>query len=153
MCCLFVFNNPALLKDLDDSQFSGGEVFEPIDGVFDFKVLKLNCSGAKNFTARIISSGHTQFYDDTGDRTINIIEWDKMSTYHKNARKSFLADELKKTSWTVNGVDDYEIEFLLAGDLYSACMKDTSANTFVYLSTPNDTETASMINSLRFENK
>lgn len=149
-CAVFAFTNPALLADLDDGNFTEGEVFIPAEGEFDFNAFTMKSFGAKNYTVKFAESGHVQFVDDTGERTINMIEWDKMTSAQKNSRKSFIDNELRKESWTVNGVDVHEIEFFVSENLYSAAVKDTSTGRLIYLSTPDDHETADMINSIRF---
>ena len=147
VCCIFVSYNPTIAQNYT-SNFSEGEVFTSQNGHFDFKEFSLNSSKTKNFTARIISNGHTQFVDDTGNITVNYIELDKMIQTKKDDANSFLNGELKKPSWTVNGVLVHEIDFENF-ELYSAYHKDSSKNTIIYLSTPSERETADLMNSLR----
>ncbi|WP_406533610.1 hypothetical protein [Methanobrevibacter sp.] len=149
VCCLVAFLNPVLCMELDDGNFTQGEVFMPADGQFDFETFTLN-SSRKNFTVYHIESGHVSLADDTGDRVINVIQFDKMMNFKKDSKKSFLNGELQKTNWMVDGVCIHEIEFMNGEKLYSACVKDVSTNTMVYVATPSDKETADMINSLDF---
>lgn len=148
-CCLIAFLNPILCTDLDDGNFTEGEVFLPADGCYDFKTFSLN-SSCKSFTVKHIESGHVTLVDDTGNITVNVVQLDKMINYKRDSARSFIKGELQKTNWMVDGVCIHEIEFLIGGKLYSACVKDVSTNTLVYLSTPLDQETADLINSLRF---
>lgn len=147
VCCIFVSYNPTIAQNYTNN-FSEGEVFTPQNGHFDFKEFSLNSSKTKNFTARIISNGHTQFVDDTGNITVNYIELDKMIQTKKDDANSFLNGELKKPSWTVNGVLVHEIDFENF-ELYSAYQKNSSKNTIIYLSTHSERETADLMNSLR----
>ena len=147
VCCIFVSYNPTIAQKYT-SNFSEGEVFTTQNGHFDFKEFSLNSSKTKNFTARIISNGHTQFVDDTGNITVNYIELYKMIQTKKDDANSFLNGELKKPSWTVDGVLVHEIDFENC-ELYSAYQKDSSKNTIIYLSTTSERETADLMNSLR----
>lgn len=146
-CCIFVSYNPTIAQNYT-SNFNDGEVFTPQNGHFDFKEFSLSSSKTKNFTTRIISNGHTQFVDDTGNITVNYIELDKMIQIKKDETNSFLNGELKKPSWTVNGVLVHEIDFENCV-LYSAYKKNSSENTIIYLSTTSEKETADLMNSLR----
>ena len=146
-CCVFVSYNPTIAQKYNSS-FSEGEVFTPQDSHFDFKDFSLNSSKTKNFTTKIISNGHTQFIDDTGNIIINYIELDKMIHMKRDSANSFLNEELKKPSWTVDGVMVHEIDFNNC-KLYSAYQKDSSKNTIIYLSTTNEKETADLMNSLK----
>ena len=149
VCGLVAFLNPVLCTELD-SNYTQGEVFLPEDNQFDFETFTLN-SSSKNFTVYHAESGHVCLADDTGDRVVNIIQLDKMMNFKKDSTKSFINGELQKTSWMVDGVNVHEIEFRNGEKLYSACMKDVSTNTMVYVATPSDKETADIINSLDFD--
>ena len=151
-CCVFVGYNPNIATDYS-GEFSDGEVITPDNSSFDFRDFSLNCTGAKNFTARTIIAGHTQFIDDTGDRVINYLEPDKMMPSNRDKTNSFLSHELEKPSWTVDGVGVREITFTFYDDVYSAYLKNSSENKIIYLSTPSEQETADMMNSLEFERK
>lgn len=146
-CCAFVMYNPTISEKYD-STFSEGEVFTPQNGHFDFKNFSLDSSKIKNFTAKIISNGHTQFVDDTGNITINYLELDKMIHIKRDEANSFLADEMKNPSKTVDGVTVYEIDYNNT-KLYSAYKNDSSKNTVIYLSTTSDKETAELMNSIK----
>lgn len=149
VCCLVAFMNPVLCTELD-SDYAQGEVFLPEDNQFDFEAFSLN-SSCKNFTVYHAESGHVCLASDTGDRVVNVIQLDKMMNFKKDSKKSFLNGELQKTSWMVDGVNVHEIEFANGEKLYSACVKDISTNTLVYVATPSDKETSDMINSLDFD--
>lgn len=148
VCGLVALLNPVLCTELD-SDYAQGEVFLPADGQFDFETFTLN-SSSKNFTVYHVESGHVSLADDTGDRVVNIIQLDKMINFKKDSTNSFINGELQKTNWMVDGVNVHEIEFMNGEKLYSACVKDVSTNTMVYVATPSDKETAGMINSLDF---
>ena len=149
VCCVFVSYNPDIATAYSGN-FSDGEVFTPQNSHFNFKDFSLNCTGAKNFTARTVITGQTQFVDDTGDRIINYLELDKMIPSNRDKANSFLNNELKKPSWTVDGVGVHEITFTFYDDMYSAYLKNSSTNTIMYISTTNEQETADMMNSLQF---
>ncbi len=149
VCCVFVSYNPTIAQDYS-SNFTDGEVFMPHNSHFDFRDFSLNSTNTKNFTTRTISNGHTQFIDNTGNITINYIELNKMIHINKDNTVSFLNDELKKPSWSVDGVSVHEIDFRFYDELYSAYCKNSSENTIIYLSTPNEQETADLMNSLSF---
>ena len=89
-CCVFVSYNPNIATDYT-GEFSDGEAFTPEDSHFNLKDFELNCTGAKNFTARTVLSGHTQFIDDTGDRVINYLELDRMIQLLKEDLKTVFA--------------------------------------------------------------
>lgn len=148
VCCLFVFYNPTITAHVSDD-ITDGEVFTSQKGQFDFRIIKLN-SSADNFTSRHITNGHIQLYDDTGNVTVNIIQYDKMIHYKRDGIESFFKSELETPSWTVDGVSVHEIDFLISDTLYSAYVKNSTTDTVVYLSTPNESETAAMVNSLSF---
>lgn len=149
VCCVFVSYNPNIATAYSGN-FSDGEVFTPENSHLDFGDFELNCTGAKNFTARTVISGHTQLVDDTGDRIINYLELDKMIPSNRDKANSFLNSELQKPSWTVDGVEVHEITFALYDDMYSACLKCPSTDTIIYISTTDGQETAEMMNSLTF---
>ena len=75
--CIFVSYNSNIAADFTED-FKEGEMFLPENNHFDFRNFSLNCSDAKNFTVKFISNGHTQFIDDTGNITVNYVEFDKM---------------------------------------------------------------------------
>ena len=148
-CCVFVSYNPNIATDYN-GDFGDGEVFTPNGTHFDFKDFSLNCTGAKNFTARTVISGHTQLVDDTGDRIINYLELDRMIPSNRDKTNSFLNNELKKPSWTVDGVGVHEVTFVFYDDMYSAYLKNSTTDTIIYISTTNEQETADMMNSFEF---
>ena len=148
-CCAFVILNPNIAQDYHED-FSDGEMFMPVNGTFDFRNFTLNAD-AKNFKAKIISNGHVQLVDDTGNITVNVIELDKMIPAKRDDVNSILYDELKKPSWTVDGVCVHQIDFRSYGPLYAAYQKNSTTNTIIYLSTPNEQETADLMNSLEFD--
>ena len=149
VCGLVAFLNPVLCTELD-SNYTQSEVFLPAEGQFDFEAFTLN-SSCRNFTVYHAESGHVSLASDTGDRVVNIIQLDRMINFKKDSTMSFINGELQKTNWMVDGVNVHEIEFANGEKLYSACVKDVSTNTLVYLATPSDKETADMINSLDFD--
>ena len=148
VCCIFVAYNPTIADD-NTSNFTDGETFTPINGHFDFRDFSLNSSRTKNFTTKIISNGHTQFIDDTGNITVNYLELDMMVHIKRDKICSFLNGELEKPSWSVDGVVVHQIDFR-EGPLYSAYYKDSSADVIVYLSTQDEEQTAELMNSLNF---
>ena len=148
-CCVFVGYNPTIAQNYSGN-FTDGELFTPVNGHFDFRDFSLNSSKTQNFTVKIISNGHTQFIDNTGNVTINYIEPDKMIPISRDKAVSILNNELEKPSWSVDGVMIHEIDFKSSEPLYSAYQKDSSKNSIIYLSTTNEKDTADMMNSLRF---
>lgn len=148
-CTMFVIYNPNIATEYT-SKLADNEVLMPENGHFDFKTFTINSTETKNFTARIITSGHIRLVDDTGKRTINIIELDKMINTKKDSVNSFLNGELEKPSWTVDGVTVHQIDFHSGNTRYSAYMKNSTTNTIIYISTPSEKETADMMNSLKF---
>ena len=150
VCSAFVFYNPNIATQYT-TDFADNEVFIPENSHYDFRTISLNSTTAKNFTTRIITNGFIQLFDDTGKRTVNIIELDKMINSKRDSINSFLNRELEKPSWSVDGVTVHQIDFSSGKPLYSAYMKNSSTNTIVYLSTPDEQETADMMNSLRFK--
>lgn len=145
---IFIAYNPNIATEFADS-YSQGEVFLPKDNHYNFKTFSLN-SSARNFTAKIISQGHIMLIDDTGDTTINVVELDNMINSQKDEVKFILDGELKNTAWTVDGVEVHQIDFIFYKTLYAAYFKNSTANTIIYLSSPNEKETADMMNSLVF---
>ena len=94
-----------------------------------------------------VRSGHVLLVDETGDKCINLIQFSSMVKIRQDSERNFIKGELSKTSWMVSGVCIHEIE-LDGGNMYSACIKDTSTDTLIYVATPNETQTAEMINSI-----
>lgn len=152
VCCLFVNYNPNIATSFT-TDFSDGEVFTSENGHFDFRDFSIYCSDAKNFTAKVKTIGHTQFIDDTGNITINYLELDNMIQSNKDWHTSLLNKELERPSWTVDGVSVHEVDFIFHDELYSAYQKNSSENTIIYLSTPDEQETAGMMNSLTFKDE
>lgn len=149
VCTVFLLLNPVVLAE-NTEEFSECEVFEPVNGEFDFNTFSLNSSDSRNFSVIHVESGHTVIVDDTGDRVINVIQFSKMVKSKKTYIKGFIDGELQKTSWMVDGACVHEIEFCQYDNMYSACAKDTSTDTMIYIATPSEKETAGMINSLTF---
>jgi hypothetical protein len=149
VCCVFVTYNPNIADDFT-SDFAEGEVIMPENGHFDFKDFSINSSKAKRFTAKAKTIGHTQFIDESGNITINYLELDKMIQSNKDWHRSLLDSELERPSWTVDGVSVHEIDFIFHDELYSAYQKNSRTNAIIYLSTPDEQETAYMMNSLTF---
>lgn len=149
VCAIFFMNNPVFLMHLDE-KFSEGDVFMPHDGHFDFGMFSLNSSNARNYTAKHVLSGHAVLVDDTGKRTINVIEWGKMTRFKMNSKKAFLEGELLKPSRMVNGICVHEIEFSGVEKRYSACANDTDGDTWIYIAAPDEHDVAEMVKSLRF---
>ncbi|MBE6507911.1 MAG: hypothetical protein E7Z77_00705 [Methanobrevibacter sp.] len=148
-CCIFTILNPNIAQDYP-CEFRDGEVFTPTDGHYDFRTFSLNSSNAKNFTTRIVSNGHVMLVDDTGNITVNVIEPDKMIPTKKGKINSLLCEELHKPSWTVDGVCVHQISFMFYENLYASFQKNSTTNTIIYLSSPNEKETADLMNSLTF---
>ena len=138
--------NPNIATPID----SHNEVFTPNNGHFDFHDFTIK-SDAKNFTAKTLTKGHYQLIDNTGNITINVLSPDKMFNSRKDKTMNFLKDELKKPSFTVGGVEVHEIEFRNGDMLYASCMKNSTSNMVVYISTPSEVKTAEMMNSLEFK--
>lgn len=148
---MFIAYNPNLATDLNDD-YKPGEVFLPTDNHYEFKTFSLN-STARNFTAKIITNGHIMLIDDTGDTTINVVEPDNMINSQRDEVNYVLGEELKKPSWTVDGVNVHQIDFIFYDTLYAAYYKNSTVNTIIYLSSPNEQETADMMNSLAFKER
>ena len=148
-CTVFILLNPVVLAE-NVEDFSEGEVFEPVNGTYDFGTFSLNDSGSSNYSVKWVMSGHTIIVDDTGGKVINVVRYSKMVTPKKIYTKNFLDGELEKTSWMVDGVCVHEIEFCRYDNMYSACAKDTSTDTLFYIATQSVNETAGLVNSLRF---
>lgn len=147
-CIVFTAYNPTIAQNYTGN-FTDGEIFTPQDGRFDFGDFSLNSTSARNFTTKIISNGHTQFVDDTGNVTVNYLELDRMIRIKRDRTNSFLNGELQKPSWSVDGVAVHQIDFR-QGPLYSAYYKDSSEDAIIYLSTPDEEQTAELMNSLSF---
>lgn len=150
VCGLFVFYNPNIATNFT-TDFSDGEVFTSQNNNFDFKDFSINSTNAKNFTSKIKTMGHTQFVDDSGNITINYLEFDKMIQSNRDWHDSLLNKELERPSWSVDGVMVHEIDFIFSDELYSAYEKNSKINTIIYISTPNEQETADIMNSLTFK--
>lgn len=150
VCSVFVYLNPVVLAE-NTEVFTEGEAFTPVNGEYDFKTFSLNDSNTQNFSVKRVLSGHTLLVDETGDKVINVIRFDKMVKLKKVTTKDFIDGELKKTNWMVDEVCIHEIEFSGGDKMYSACAKDTSTDTLIYIATPSQNETAAMINSLTFQ--
>ena len=150
VCSLFVYFNPVVLADTPEV-FEEGEVFKPVNGEYDFGTFRLNDSESQNFTVKTVTSGHTVIADETGRKVINVLKYDDMVISKKKQAKGFIDGELSKTGWMVDGVFVHEIELRDGIRMYSACAKDTSTGTFLYIATPSDSKTASLVNSLSFD--
>ena len=124
-CTMFVIYNPNIATEYT-SEFADNEVFMPENGHFDFKTFTINDTKSKNFTAKTITNGHIRLADDTGDKTINVIELNKMINTKKDSVNSFLNSELEKPSWTVDGVTVHQIDFHSGDTRYSAYMKNST---------------------------
>lgn len=148
--CIFVSYNSNIATDFTED-FKEGEVFLPENDHFDFRSFLFNCSNAKNFTVKFISNGHTQFIDDTGNITVNYVEFDKMIQSKRDWNNHLFNHELEKPSWSVDGVMVHEIDFIFHDELYSAYVKNSTKNTIIYLSTPSEQQTADIVNSLSFK--
>ena len=149
VCCLFVNYNPNIASDLSVN-FTDGDIVSSQGDHFDFKAFSLNCTKSERFTTKIISQGHTQFVDNESNITINLIQLDRMIRSSRDWHSYLLKNELEHPAWTVDGISIHEIDFIFHDPLYSAYEKDSSKNSIVYLSTPDERETARMMNSLRF---
>lgn len=150
MCTLFVLHNPTVAHNLDNETFAENEVFFSKNGLYDLKLISLKSPDAKNFTVKRVSNGHTLIVDDTGNRCINIVEFDSMIQSSKDRIENFLHNELENPSWTVDGVSVSQIDFMFSDSMYASYMKDSSRNVAVYIATPSERETADMVNSLVF---
>ena len=150
VCSLFVYFNPVVLADTPEV-FDEGEVFTPVNGEYDFRSFRLNDSQAQNFTVKSVTSGHTVIVDETGSKVINVLKYDDMVFSKRSQVKGFIDGELSKTGWMVDGVFVHEIELRDGIRMYSACAKDTSTGTFLYIASPSDSQTASLVNSLSFD--
>lgn len=148
-CTMFVIYNPNIATEYP-SEFADNEVFTPDNGHYDFKTFTINSTETKNFTAKIITNGHIRLADDSGNKTINVVELNKIINTKRDSINSFLNGELEKPSWTVDGVTVHQIDFHSGDTRYSAYMKNSTTNTIIYISTPSEKETADMMNSLKF---
>lgn len=149
VCCFFVAANPVLSTHIDELNFTEGENFTSSNCSFDFGSFGLDCD-AECFRVKYVESGHVLLVDESGNTVINIIRFDNMIHFKKDGSRQFIDGELSKTGWMVDGVEVHEVGFVNGEVLYSACTKDTSSGTMIYLASPSDEMTASMINSLEF---
>ena len=151
VCYVFLVANPVLSSDIDALNFTKDEMFMPSDGHYDFKIFRLSNSNTSYFKVKYVEPGHVLLVDETGKKVINIVRLDNMINIWKDNSGNFIKEELSKTGWMVDGVEVHEIEFAGGEKLYSACSKDISSGTLIYLATPDDRETAGKINSLTIE--
>ena len=151
VCFFFMIANPVLSSEIEQMNFTEGEVFRPSDGHFDFGTFSLNDSNVSCFRVKYVESGHVLLVDESGDKVINVVQFEKMINLKKDQERNFIGGELLKPGWMVDGVDVHEVVFLKGSPLYSACTKDISSDTMIYLATPSDRETAGMISTLEFE--
>lgn len=148
-CIIFVAYNPTIAVNYT-AEYAGGEVITPENGQYDFRIFTIN-SSSSNFTANVVTPGHTRFDDDTRNVTINVVELDKMINVKRDSSNRFLNDELKKPAWSVDGVIVHQIDFLTYDSLYSSYQKNSTTNVVIYISTQNEQDTADMMNSLVFK--
>ena len=140
---------PLISASFDDEKYVEGEVFTPVDGEYDFRKFRLNCSESRNFTAIVDRSGYAQLVDYRCGNTINIFEWDKMLIMNREHANSSLSKELENPIHDVDGITIIDIDNLPV-KLYAAYAYDQDTNTAVYLSSPSENTTVEMIKTLRF---
>lgn len=148
-CIIFVAYNPTIAVNYT-TEYADGEIITPENGQYDFRIFTINSSSSK-FTANVVTPGHTRFDDDTGNVTINVIELDKMINVKKDDANEFLNGEIKKPAWSVDGVTVHQIDFMTHDSLYSSYQKNSTTNVIIYIATPNEQDTANMMNSLVFK--
>lgn len=146
---LFVIYNPDIATPIENT-VADHETFMPENGHFDFREFSINSTSTKNFTSKTLTKGHYQLIDDEGNITINVLNLDKMFNYRKDKTVSFLKGELKKPTFAVDGVEVHEIEFRNGAMLYAAYFRNSTTNTIICISTPNEKQTADLMNSLEF---
>ena len=152
ICAVYtvIMYHPAIIASLDDDKYIDREVFMPIDGKFDFRKFSLESTGAMNYTTYVCCSGFAQFVDDTESRTINVLEWNKMTLAWKHMENESFSNELKKPSHMVDGIRVIDVVVYDNKRLYAAYGYDESSNTFVYVATPKENETVEMVKTLKF---
>ena len=152
ICVLYTLFNyhPVIFASFDEDKYVDGEVFTPVNGVYDFRKFTLNSSQTRNYTTIIDTNGFAQFVDDKGNHTINALEWNKMTSGRRERINSSFMLEFKKPNHVVDNITIYEVDFL--GDkFYSAYLKDEKSNTEYYIATPNENETVEMIKTFKIK--
>jgi len=152
ICAVYtvIMYHPAIIASLDDDKYIDREVFTPTDGKFDFRKFSLESADAKNYTTYVCCSGFAQLVDDTGNRTINVLEWNKMTLAWKRMENESFSKELKKPSHMADGIKVIDVVVYGNKRIYAAYAYDEPSNTFIYVATPKENETVEMVKTLKF---
>ena len=142
--------HPIILAAFDDAKYVDGEVFVPVNGTYDFKKFTLNSSQTQNYTAIIDTSGFVQFVDGKGNHTINVFEWDKMTSGRMDRLNSSLMIELNKSHFIADGVEIINTE-VLSAKFYGAHVNFPVRNMEIYIAAPTVNETVEMVRTLKFK--
>lgn len=143
--------HPAIMASFDEFKYIDREVFTPLDGEYDFRKFTLESPGTHNYTAYISCSGYVQMVDDKGNRTVNVLEWGKMTlAWWRMLNESFTA-EMEKPSHIVDGVRVVDVVVYDGRHLYASYAYDSQTSTLVYIATPCQAETVGMIRSVEFK--
>ena len=141
--------HPVILASLDGEKYVDGEVFRPVDGEYDFRKFTLKSSQTENYTTIIDKSGFAQFLDGRGNHTINVLEWDKMTSESRDRLNSSFMIEVNKPSYVVDGVRIVNTSVLDA-KFYGSCVDFPNSNAQIYVATPTVNETVEMVRTLKF---
>ena len=131
---------PIILASFDDAKYVDGEMFTPVNGSYDFRKFTLNSSQTENYTAIIDTSGFAQFVDGKGNHTINVFEWNKMTSGRRERINSLLMTELNRSHFTVDSVEIINTN-VLSAKFYGAHVNFPERNTEIYIATPTVNET------------
>ena len=142
--------HPVILASFDDAKYVDGEVFTPVNGSYDFRKFTLNSSQTENYTAIIDTSGFAQFVDCKGNHTINVFEWDKMTSARMDRINSLLMTELNRPHFTADGVEIINTN-VLSAKFYGAHVSFPERNIEIYIATPTVNETVEMVKTLKFK--
>ena len=142
--------HPVVLASLDDEKYVDGEVFRPVDGVYDFRKFTLKSSQTENYTTIIDRSGFAQFLDGRGNHTINVFEWNKMTSASRQRLNDSFMIEMNKPSYMVDGVRIINTS-VLSAKFYGACVDFPESDMQIYVATPTVNETVEMVNTLKFK--
>ena len=144
--------HPVILGSFDEAKYVDGEVFRPINGTYDFKKFTLKSSQPENYTTIIDTSGFAQFLDGKGNHTINVLEWNKMTSARRERINASFMIELDRPTYDVDGVSIVNTT-LLSAKFYGSCIDFPEHNTQIYIVTPTVNETVEMVRALKFEDR
>ena len=110
----------------------------------------MNSSQTENYTTILDTSGFAQFVDGKGNHTINVFEWDKMTSGRRERINSLLMTELNRSHFTADGVEIINTN-VLSAKFYGAHVSFPEHNTEIYIATPTVNETVEMVKTLKFK--